>query len=385
MNILYVGAFRLPHYDAAAARVLTIGRALAASGNQIEYLSWGGKYDNDDYIPNKGYIRFGMKYTITGELNDSSIATKIKNKLFRGDKTLELIRQKQPDVIITYNTPYRFNKKLINLTRDWGIKLVADITEWYDDSELHFFDRKKNDRNMREIYPLFPNKIVISSFLDKFYSTTHNIVIPALCCKDDEKWNIEKEVSTGDIRLIYAGNPAKKDDIHTVINVVNNLCKQGYKLQFRIVGITKDDYLRKYHNRLKCNELSKSIIFEGRVSQNDVPKYYGQSDFMILIRQDNRKSKAGFPTKFAESMMSGTPVISNATSDIPVYLIHDMNGVLVNSSRYIDIEESLLHILNDFNAKKISEMKEEAKKTGDTRFDYHAYIKSLSFFITNLL
>lgn len=385
MNILYIGAFRLPCHDAAAARVLTIGQALSEAGHHVEYLSWGGAYDKGDYKPEDGYYTHGMKYTITGDLNSSTLFHRIRSKLLRGKRSLRELRRRNPDVIIAYNTPYKFNRELIKYAEERNIKLVADITEWYDDNELHFFDKKWNDRNMREMYLKFSNKIVISQFLDRFYKTSHNIVIPALCNKTDAKWNVTApDSSQNTFNLIYAGNPAQKDDVHTVINVINKLCNDGYKLQFRIVGISKEDYLKRYKHLLSTETLSDSIRFEGRVSQDDVPQYYASSDFMILIRQDNRKSNAGFPTKFAESMMSGTPVITNSTSDLSLYIKNEVNGVLVNSSKFEDIEHSILHIIRNYTPEKISAMKCMAKKTGDKYFDYHAYISQLKDFFDNL-
>ena len=44
MNILYIGAFRLPNLDAAAPRVLNNAKAMREAGHNVKFISWGGKY-----------------------------------------------------------------------------------------------------------------------------------------------------------------------------------------------------------------------------------------------------------------------------------------------------------------------------------------------------
>ena len=68
MRILYIGAFRLPNYDAAAARVLNIARALRACGHDISFISWGGEMRLEDKLEDSRYYVDGFPYVVTGEL-----------------------------------------------------------------------------------------------------------------------------------------------------------------------------------------------------------------------------------------------------------------------------------------------------------------------------
>ena len=54
---------------------------------------------------------------------------------------------------------------------------------------------------------------------------------------------------------------------------------------------------------------------------------------------------AGFPTKFAESLANGIPVITNPTSDIESFISHGKNGFLAKTKK--DWFEILCDLIED--------------------------------------
>lgn len=87
--------------------------------------------------------------------------------------------------------------------------------------------------------------------------------------------------------------------------------------------------MKQYAQLLLSTSFHKNVMFLRRVSQDLIPAYYKKADFMVLLRETNRKSMAGFPTKFAESMTVGVPVITNATSDLAKHVINGKTEFLV--------------------------------------------------------
>ncbi len=389
MQIVYIGAFRFPTFDAAAARVLNIGRALRDAGHEVTFISWGGKYmtETDD----NGKSEYdGFTYYISGELNESKSIFKLKNKFSSGCQSIRKLRQiiNNVDLIIAYNPDWNFNKKLLKLSKQNRVKYAVDLTEWYDNNELKITDYLPNWINMtktnsRKVH----NRILISSFLDNYYITGNNVVIPATCNSKDSKW-ICKDNDGSDfdgITLIYAGIPAKKDKLHEVINAVEKFQKTyPDKIRLLILGIDKSAYLSRYSNLIESNDLSSATCFWGRVSQDMVPKYYAQSDFMVLLRDSNRKSNAGFPTKFAESMMSGTPVIANLTSDLGQYLKNGANGFIVEKPTSDSIYDLLKWTVTRISKEDITVLHNNAKETGLRYFDYRNYCSALNEFIKEI-
>lgn len=390
MKIIYIGSFRLPNYDAAAARVLNVARALRLAGHEVSFISWGGEERESDLCPDGKYRVDGFEYVVTHELPSNEGAIKrVMNKLTRGQKTKRLLRQQlgSYDAIITYNC--NLSRWLIGFTKRYHLKLINDITEWYDNKELKLLDRLPYAWNMYHTQKRVSNKIVISSYLDRFYNTNHNIVVPATCDVSEAKWQQgaakakEKAGEFDGITLIYAGNPARKDAVHYAINAVQRLIDEGENLRFLIVGAERERYLRNYADLLSKKELSGRIQFMGRVSQDDVPSYYALADFMVLLREPTRKSNAGFPTKFAESFTSGTPVIANLTSDLRYYLFDGNTGFVVKEPTEVEIYETIKRRVMALSREKIAEMKRNVKEEAK-RLDYHAYVESLREYMDHL-
>ena len=386
MRILYVGSFRLPCHDAAAARVLNIARALRASGNSVQFLSWGGKMEVEDLNEDGIYRVDGFPYIVTNEIDfKGSLWNRVKGKLRQGNTTKKLLKSRisQYDAIITYNCS--LIRWLIPFCKKNNKFLISDVTEWYDYSELKLFERPGYFGEMHFWQKRIRNKILISSFLNNYYKESNNVVIPATCDYSEPKWHKTADAieDFDGITLIYAGNPAKKDAVHYVIKAVDRLAREDYPIRFLILGITKENYIKRYSYLLLEGEMHENIVFLGRVSQNDVPSYYGKADFMVLLRESTRKSNAGFPTKFAESFTSGTPVIANLTSDLGLYLLDGQTGLVVDSSNEEAIYKTLKEKALCLTKEDIAKMKDNVKKVSKS-LDYHSYVEKLDGFMNNL-
>lgn len=382
MRFLYVGAFRLPNLDAAAPRVITIGKMLRDSGHEVKYISWGGEYDKNSMSQGKYYVD-GFEYVISDELKIIRNPLKrFSQWVRRGRNSLAMIKNRDDyDAIIAYQPSLYFIEQLKKLCRKKGKKLIVDITEWYDNKELRFIDRPLQYYNMTVALKGVRNKILISSHLDYYYQGTNNVIIPATCDLEDAKWKESNAVRFSDfngISLIYAGTPTLKDKLYVAVQAVTRLIQEGEKIRFYIFGVTKGQYLKG-----RPGEIPEEIIFMGRVNQNDIPGYYQQSDFMLLLRDRTRKNMMGFPTKFAEAVTSGIPIISNNTSDLPKYLKHGVNGFLIEEPTEECLYEFMKGVVCKLSTSELNKLKATSRSL-KAQLDYRAFEKSLDNFIKKL-
>lgn len=389
MRILYTGLFRFPDQDAAAARVIGVGKLLRLLGHKVFFLSWGGR-KNDQAKDICIYQNF--YYDVTFDLDCKNWIKKLFLKFSPGVKSFNYIKKNidKYDVIISYNTPLIFNIRLNNLCNLYGKKLILDLTEWYSYKEQFggYFSPFYwvNECNMKLGNHMINNKILISKFLIEYYKGEHNIQLPPLVDLNENKWHIELPFdhplrSFKGTTFIYAGYISCKDKIDLFIKAVYALILQGEQIRFLILGTTKDKVggdLIKIIDKIRDN-----VCFLGEVSQDLVPAYYKLADYSVLLRDNSRKNMAGFPTKFVESMSSGVPVLFNNCSDVLDYIDENNECVLVDSLSVNDIVKGIRKCIYLSNARKNSSINKRFVKCD--KFDLLQWLDIMNVFISRLI
>lgn len=389
-KIIYSGAFRFPNIDAAAQRVLNNAKIFRELGYSVEFVSWGGFPREEDKREDGCYYYQGFKYRNTYEIDHKAKISLIKRAasyIFRGKYSLSLISQciKEIEIVIAYNPPAYFTYKLLSLCKKNKVLYISDITEWYSAEE---FPGGKyappywiSEFNMHVLQKFVTNKILISSFLKSHFKESNNILLPPLVDELDEKWNLHKSVlhDYKGLRIIYAGTPGMKDKLEVVLEAVLACLKEGLKLEFVIIGVSKADIVN-FRFFKEVISFPDNILLLGRLAQEDIPSYYQMSDFSIFVRENNRKTKSGFPTKLPESLMAGCPVIVNNTSDISVYVKNELNGIIISDFTVAGIKNILEEIATDERGiHKL--MSEKAKLSALEKFCYKNYNKHVSSFL----
>lgn len=393
MRILYTGAFRFPHYDAGAHRVLNNAKILRDLGHEVIFVAFGGKYQELDRHENGKYYFHGFEYIISDDLNVTTFTKRVLSAIKRGVNALNLIKQiPNIDIIISYNPTVYFSQRINKFAQINGIKHIIDLTEWYDVCEFKgqylsplYWLNKFNMEFYQKHY--VRNFITISSFLDEYYDKSNNIILPPLVDVRDEKWTDISDISThipehDGYRLIYAGTPTNKDQLKNIIDGLLHLLDNGNnKIQLLILGVSQEQSSI-FIEREKLEKFDKNIVFLGRVQHTDVPSYYRIADFSVMVRTHSRKCMAGFPTKVAESLAAGCPVLYNETSDIGKYLTHLKNGIKIEGYTPAHIVEGL-NIISTLSKEDLSRLREQAYRSSLEDFDYTVYRSNLQNFINN--
>lgn len=393
LRILYLGPFRFPEGDAAASRVLNNARLFRDLGHSVHILSFGGNYREEDKIDGD-YKYDGITYTITNDIDTHSWKERLLRYTYPNPNARKIISKKilYFDVVVSYNTTLQMNLYLQWICKKYNKKLVLDLTEWPEANEtpggkwcpIYWM----SECNMRWAQKRFKNLIPISTYLNKYYSDSNNLLLPPLINIHDSKWNnfskIELPVLNNfeGIRIIYAGTPAKKDLLGNLIKALLRVLKENQKIQLVVAGVTFEQSLS-FCLRESYEKYNNNFVFLGRIPQALVPSYYHISDFSAIIRQPSRKNMAGFPTKMAESMAAGCPVFMNETSDLGQYAKDGKNAIVIKDYNKESIEAGLRRVLG-LSKEKINEMKSIARSVGKSKFDYRSYYSMTEEYINSL-
>ena len=371
MNIIYLGGFDLPDKNAAAQRVIANAKAFRNLGWNVQLIGLDKQPSSFTY---EGFECINLKYPSSAKEWIDYLAS-IKNYLPFLEKT-------QPEMVIAYNHPAIALGKLVDYGKKRGIKTISDCTEWYTpegniiQKVIKGWDTRKR---MVDVHLRMDGIISISRYLHNYYTEkgVKSLLLPPLVDIQEEKWCVQPEFATSsEIVLAYAGSPGHKDALDRLVRIVEELPNEII-VRFEIVGMNREQFLKAYNYE---QEISKRVNFNGRMPHKDTLKLLSESDFQIFIREDNVTTRAGFPTKFVESISAGVPVLTNLTSNIGDYLSEGVNGYPLDVTNDETLKTSLLRVL-----KQPRDEMDRLKKSIDREtFDYRNYVPAIKQFIENI-
>lgn len=357
-KILYIGGFDLPDRNAAAHRVMANAKLLREMGFEVSFVGTSRDIANAPKVVD-GFTNNPIPYPMGTRAWFHYIVTFVD---------IYTILEHKPDYVIIYNFPAVASLKILKACHQRGIKVVHDLTEWECTRGMSFREFiHKCDIGLRMHYCVkkMDGVIAISRYLYDYYKKyTNTILVPPLVDLSAAKWKRNREhVIDNKIRFVYAGNAGSgtKDRLDVIVEAIG----RHPDMRLDVVGLTLEQFSVTYgHSNSNC----KNIFFHGRISHEQAIEIVQTADFQLLIRDNTLKNKAGFPTKFVESMACGTPIIATLTSNLEDYLKDGVNGFIVNENHSLD---DILLSITKLSHIEIDAMKENCKK--NTTFDYHEY------------
>lgn len=271
------------------------------------------------------------------------------------------------------------------------IKTIYSVCERYSILDLRHQGREMfrsyadHLRVLNHYAPKAGNVIAISKYFERYYREKNCNVIRIPTIVDAETYPSDQERPEDKLRLAYAGTPGKKDYVAHVVRALDLLSPEEREaVVFHIYGVSPDDLRQK----LKLPEpllrrLGGSLVAHGRIPCEEVPGVIKNADFTVLLRPDNRRSKAGFPTKVGESMACGVPVLANLTSDLDECIIDGQTGIVCRGAAPGACAEAIRRALRLSEGEKAA-MRDKAKEMSLSYLHYGSYIDGFRSFLDRL-
>lgn len=357
-RILYLGGFELPDKNAAAQRVMSNAQLLREMGYEVSFV--GVVRDNKEQaFYHNGFCCKCLKYPAG-----------IKEWLYHVLNFLPIsdIEKYAPQYIILYNFPAIASLKILHYCRKHKIKVVHDLTEWEQTdgwSPRSFIKRLDTTLRMHYCMKKMDGVIAISRYLYNLYKNKVNtILVPPTVDTSNPKWNRNRKLTASNpITLVYAGSPGGgvKDRLDLIVEEVRKI----KKIKLIVVGLDSDQFFDSFHRQ---RETYENVEFKGRLPHKEAVSAVCNSDFQMLIRDHNRKNDAGFPTKLAESMTCGTPVIATVFSNITDYVKDGFNGFLIKGNNSMGM---VLNRISELSHEEIIAMKRNCLSMNVFNYKYY--------------
>ncbi|GAA5444410.1 hypothetical protein Misp06_02596 [Microbulbifer sp. NBRC 101763] len=391
-TIIYVGGFELPDRNAAAHRVIANGKILRELGYEVVFIGVDSSRVAGTELLRKDFFDFecwSVPYPrrvvawLRYILGLSSIL-----KFLKKYPSNSLVG------VICYNYPALAQGQIKLICKRTGIKIIADATEWYDAGAGNFTRQviKFLDTSVRMnfIHRLADGIFTTSKYLTDFYVSKGKTVVELPTLFDVSRFPSPPHRGCSfRKKFIYVGSPFDVDRVNkernnlkerldVCVEIFHKLYSEGEDFYFEIYGIELEDYLRVFpEHSAKLLDMAKCTVFKGRQSNRLVLQRIAESDFSIFFRDETRVTLAGFPSKLAESITCGTPVISNKMICLDRY--SDSDGLFLADR---GDELSLIKRLMSLSASEVNTIKQQAYFS--RTFDYGNYLDMVSEFITEV-
>lgn len=390
--VIYLGVLFMPDKNAAAHRAAMFSKMILELGFQPVVIGMNENLNEEkkDIISTKRIID---EYTLfeTAYPKDAYQWLRMITSITEIKKVINYYGENNIEAIIAMDYFSIGLIKLVNYCSNKQISIIGDSVDWFEKSKEYSIKGiiKNIDTNIRMklIYKKYiKNMITISSFLFNEYSKTcNNIVeIPGAVLKQNFIYqDFDIDFDNQKINLCFVGAPGnkcEKEKIDWLISIICSLNKyNGNKFKFYIAGIDKETLLKYRTDLFIYDNIDSSIVFLGKISHDKCLSLVSKCDFSTIIREDTLLSRAGFPTKLAESFNCGTPVIVTPSSNIKEY-INTNYGFVSKSCEYEDVK-LLLKEVESVNKESINDMKSVIKS--ENPLAYSKFTDELSKVINN--
>ena len=391
MKIIYVVPFAYPSSSANSLRVKGMIDALVLAGHEVEICAGISNQTGQDNCVNSE----GLNVYCVNEYKKGLFAQVHAGMrgLFLGNNTLHWLQslQQKPDVIVLYGTHLGYLLRLLPFCKRHGIRLLLDVVEWYDPRHLPggFFGpfALSNELSMRFFAKKVDGIFVISRYLEQHFSGQgcKTLRVPPMFSIQQARPPQFREVN-GLLNICYVGSPGKKEDFLSIFYGLQIAYDAGCRFVMHIVGVTAREFKHSYGlDLLSILKIDGVVQFYGRVANIEAKRIVASCDFLVVLRKNERFVQAGFPSKVAESLCLGTPIMANLMSNLDEYLIEDENSIIVTDVSAVGFSMAIRHANQLKKEQYISIMQKKALDTGQLSFAAQTYATAMDTFISEIV
>jgi glycosyltransferase involved in cell wall biosynthesis len=391
MNITIVLNEAYPIGMAATNRIHLYAKRFKECGHNVEIIV-PRPTERHHTIPKNHEIKgeyegIPFRYPVSPVRNNSFIKRRVNDFLSYFKTTGYIFRKKRnTDVLLIVDNRWYMivTCKIFSLLSK--CKFVLEISEFpFIFYNNNFFRNIYRSLYIKNIFRLFDGLIVISDslfsyFEDKINKNAIQIIVPILT--DIEHFQPSAN-NSGEI--VYTGALNQfKDGIMDLLQgyVMFNKKTPGKKLVLMgdlNVSPDKDEVIA----FIAKNNMREKIEITGYVDRPVMIRRMSDAAVLALAKPSNKQAEHCFPTKIAEYLSTGKPVLTTTTGSIPQFLTNRKDSYLTEPNNPNELANTLSDIFSDYDRAKI--VGKNGRELAQNEFDYNKQVDKVIAFFNELL
>jgi len=178
--------------------------------------------------------------------------------------------------------------------------------------------------------------------------------------------------------LLNSGSFREKDGLEFLIKAVVKAHDEYPDLKLVFTGGVSESIKTNILNNV--NSIDKDwIIFTGYLSRDELIWCYKNAAGLLCCRSNSEYANYGFPTKLAEYLGSGRPVIATTVGDVEMYLKDGETAFLAIPEDSESIYRAIQQLM--FDPVHAEQVGRNGAEVARQHFDYKVHVKQLAAFI----
>lgn len=380
--------FTFPEGGASTNRVHSYAKGFRENGKNVHVICIGNVYTHfgtGDINGFRYYHPFGQKK------KSSSFFIRTGKKINKFIRTWKLVmsinRDDKIELIIVYTAlPLTFIFSWV-LSRFTGSKLVQEVSEhplrYYQEGVIN---KSIGSLKLRTFSLLADGILCISHFLMDFfkergYPQHRLLLVPSTVDPSRFSINVERPLA---FRYIgYFGNLTfQRDNVNILIEAFAMIADKFPSVNLVLGGPGTEN------DRSSIKELAEELGISNRVvllnylPREEIIRYIVNSDILVMVRANDMKSQASFPSKLTEYLATSRPVISVNVGEISLFLTDGVNAYIVEPEDRHKLAEKIELVLSGYDSARKTAL--NGKHLADTVFNYNYQARRIIPFVESL-
>lgn len=393
LRVLVIGdAFSFPNGQGATARVHAVARGLHEAGCQVRIV-----VTRASERPSALILNPEARGVVSGVRYEYAAGSSQRSPTFLGRRKAEVCGLLRAAVLAAHGCDAMLVYTVDSISIPLFVGFIARLrgaSIVKDSCELPFvyarsdgLRRRYQDWYTRAVQSRYDGIFVISAYLDSYYERisrgrARRLLVPILVDVDEFAAASSATPSVPKM-VLYAGDLGHTGEVEGLLRIFSRVIHRHPDARLTVLGdrpgtSRREDLLREA-DRLG---VAGAVDFLGLVPRQSVPRHFSHAAVLVLPRAAGAFSTAGLPTKLAEYLATGRPVIVSAVGDIPRYLQDRVDAFLVPPGHDEEFESTLNWVLD--NPSEASLIGSRGRELAKREFDYSNHGRRIVRFLREL-
>jgi glycosyltransferase involved in cell wall biosynthesis len=264
------------------------------------------------------------------------------------------------DVLITMGESGSIFGPVRRLCQRHGIPVLGYPIEWFPATLSGLLGLSWIDQELqrRFNYPRCDGLIGISRLWKSVAERAGipGVMVPSFSKFPDDALPPVVDEPRDKFRLLFVGRWLRRELPITLFHGIAEAVKRGIDVELVVVGSagsakSGSQYLEEksaIEALQKLPEMRQRIRFLGFIPEQQLIHEMAAADAFVLLREENRETKALFPTRLPEYLASGTPVILSDAGDLALYLKHKVSAYIIPPGNHpTELAEAIVLLASD--------------------------------------